>query len=1155
MKETFLCTKDEPKPVYHEIEQLSLQYNMRMDMSNYLLYKFIEFKKGMANHHMNHWINNELGEFLRKRKVYVANNDDYLVVTKIKFKKPMNDDKEFYPYQARLLDRDYVATLSIWMDWENNPSDESGKGFKLNDIMIPAEIGSLNCNLYKMDNDERVAHGEIDDDHTGFYVMDGSDIALHADKKLRVGKMMITPAKNKQKTAKKDTELEREVEQNMIMRMTCVTNKYHKIVHVVKQISGEFGLKLQMMKKSTTGKEQFMNCFAPFLILSDKKSKTGNEIMEEILQCTLPEWRDEVEKSLMISKIKYDSIGKSKKSHKSEIYDMINSESVNIKKKDIPDLIMDDLFPQIKGYGKKAKKRKLETLAVMLCMYGEYWAELIPANDRDNWSCKRVHFGAMLIHGLFSTLWNKFLDKVESEIPDEGEVDYSILSGCSKEIKDISRHMKMSFITSTWGKVGIKSEDRTGITERIKPGLMARIDNMSRMVTQTKENSKQDIARELNGSQVGRECIIETADGAGVGLTGNCAIGGYVSINRDPDWLAEILEDHISPTMSDETPNIFLINGVSYGWCNSLELYNIATDLRRSDKIYYDICFYISPSHHLLAETTSGRMLRTLLVVKDGEIVGKDSDFTGKSIKKMINLGIIEMLDMNEEEQFALVGSDPRNIHERKLKADQILDEKEREEFLLLSDYTHCELNPSMVFGWSGACIGRPDMNPGPRNQTQAKMNTQITMTKGRLIDRLRIDNDYRVIPNAVPRIYQTPTSAFLGFEDYAIPALCAIMPFESRNMEDSCVISEKLFNSPYFACDKITSLTYVVPAPSTYSYKIGFPVEEKNMERFSDLDENGIIKMNTYVKKGDVVINVLRTETVRDEKTHTIKKIVVNYPIKADVSQKGYVSKIYETYSVESSKMIKIEFTNRKRLKIGDKFQITYAQKFTVGSVEKQMPIVLDGPYKGCTIDICLNPTSVISRTTMSMLCEFIANAHAYKTCERFSSEACIPRPFEDIAESVHPDMNNSMCKLLDTKSGLEIQTPINVSTICLASLKHMVDDKEQAAASADKDRLTHQPVGGRKREGNVRDGRQERDAKVSAGMAAVVENHINDRSDGQDIVICQKCGMHTDYIDKCRICGTETTGVAKMPYSMVTVSNLLRAMHMKMYFETKNA
>jgi DNA-directed RNA polymerase I subunit RPA2 len=90
----------------------------------------------------------------------------------------------------------------------------------------------------------------------------------------------------------------------------------------------------------------------------------------------------------------------------------------------------------------------------------------------------------------------------------------------------------------------------------------------------------------------------------------------------------------------------------------------------------------------------------------------------------------------------------------------------------------------------------------------------------------------------------------------------------------------------------------------------------------------------------------------------------------------------------------------------------------------------------------------------------------------------------------------------------GTEIETEIFMGVIYYQRLRHMVADKAQARMRGPIDRLTHQPVKGRKRGGGIRFGEMERDSLLAHGTSFLLHDRLCRSSDFDVGWCCPECG-----------------------------------------------
>ena len=100
----------------------------------------------------------------------------------------------------------------------------------------------------------------------------------------------------------------------------------------------------------------------------------------------------------------------------------------------------------------------------------------------------------------------------------------------------------------------------------------------------------------------------------------------------------------------------------------------------------------------------------------------------------------------------------------------------------------------------------------------------------------------------------------------------------------------------------------------------------------------------------------------------------------------------------------------------------------------------------------------------------------------------------------------------------------------------------------------MHHQPSEGRSREGGLRVGEMERDALISHGGAAFIQETLFDMSDQYQINVCETCGNIVSSATACRMCKTGQINRTNIPYCAKLLFQELEAMGINIQINTKD-
>ena len=120
------------------------------------------------------------------------------------------------------------------------------------------------------------------------------------------------------------------------------------------------------------------------------------------------------------------------------------------------------------------------------------------------------------------------------------------------------------------------------------------------------------------------------------------------------------------------------------------------------------------PASEIRIYTDQGRALRPLYIVENGELLIRRQQIlqldplnnSGFGWSQLVEGGFVEYLDVQEEET-AMIAMFVEDVNAKKDDSNK-------------TNYTHCEIHPSMVLGVCGSIIPFPDHNQSPRNTYQS---------------------------------------------------------------------------------------------------------------------------------------------------------------------------------------------------------------------------------------------------------------------------------------------------------------------------------------------------------------------------------------------------------------------------------------------------
>ena len=283
--------------------------------------------------------------------------------------------------------------------------------------------------------------------------------------------------------------------------------------------------------------------------------------------------------------------------------------------------------------------------------------------------------------------------------------------------------------------------------------------------------------------------------------------------------------------------------------------------------------------------------------------------------------------------------------------------------------------------------------------------------------------------------------------------------------------------------------------------------------EARKNLDSNGIIRIGTEVKEGDILVGKVTPKgmveltseekllhAIFGEKTREVRDTSLRVPhggagIVHDI--KIYTKKDSDELPSGVSKEIRVYIVQKRKIQVGDKMAGRHGNKGVVSLVvpQEDMPYLPDGT----PVDILLNPLGVPSRMNPGQVLEMHLGMAAKKLGVYTATPVFDGATWEDIQEMMDeagmaPD---GKTVLYNGKTGEPFDNRVAVGVMYMIKLDHMVDDKLHARATGPYSLVTQQPLGGKAQFGGQRFGEMEVWALYSYGAAHVLQEILTVKSD----------------------------------------------------------
>ena len=343
---------------------------------------------------------------------------------------------------------------------------------------------------------------------------------------------------------------------------------------------------------------------------------------------------------------------------------------------------------KVSDYEKRVAKYKTDTVISMLAGVLLYISGFSSLSNRDSWANKKTEgtgrmqellfksaFQASILEAVKILLLNKSdftnaNDKIDTlKLLNSFHTHYSIpdKKNSKTQMSKVTKTFLDSFISPTWGVKG-KDGGKNNVVQNLnRDSVAATFAHLDTIDVNIPRNTQQASFRKVQDDQYGGICSVSSSEGETCGLVKAFCTTVRLSMDRlDVPLIYEnyIYKNWLKNSIQEGYNFKFSMNGVIMGWCDGDKLHEYLLNIRRSGLLPFDTslikCEDIMGSW-LHVDTSPSRVMRPLLIVKNGKLEIDTKGLREAPIEELINKGCIEYVSMWEQ-QYIKLASDKKII-------------------------------------------------------------------------------------------------------------------------------------------------------------------------------------------------------------------------------------------------------------------------------------------------------------------------------------------------------------------------------------------------------------------------------------------------------------------------------------------------------------
>ncbi len=342
---------------------------------------------------------------------------------------------------------------------------------------------------------------------------------------------------------------------------------------------------------------------------------------------------------------------------------------------------------------------------------------------------------------------------------------------------------------------------------------------------------------------------------------------------------------------------------------------------------------------------------------------------------------------------------------------------------------------------------------------------------------------------------------------------LVSYLPWRGYNYQDAIIVSERLVYDDVYTSIHIKEYKLAVRDTKVGPEELTREIPNVSEEMLRNLDENGIVRVGTEVKSGDILVGKV-TPKAESEFTPEMKlwramfdrkgQDVRDSSLRVSPGEKGVVigTQLFkrdksDELQVGLNMLAKVYVAEKRKIQVGDKMSGRHGNK---GVISKILPIY-DMPFleDGSPVDIILSPLGVPSLMNIGQILECNLGYAARQLGVYFATPIFSGATEKDVVDALEKASlpKDGKMNLYDGYTGEKFENMVTIGIAYMLKLNHLVEDKIHARSTGPYALITQQPLGGKAQFGGQRLGEMEVWALEAYGAAHTLREMLTLKSD----------------------------------------------------------